>query len=119
MKYIDPEPLDMACARLLEEIARLSSPESETFAPDRMERLAKSLTHQLKAMADIDMHNKHVRAQQATENYLHYEDLPPPPPEDRERLIQRLEILYNRINAATEFSEIPEQPASPSAGTPS
>ena len=34
-----------------------------------------------------------------TPQYTAYEDLPPPSPEDREKLIKRLRDLYDRINA--------------------
>jgi|GEM_PF-4207561 len=116
MKTLNPEPIYCAVERLLDEIecqtiARDDASDAFEFSPDKLDRLAKTLTVQLKALSDLQAYNRKVEDENKSQKYLDYEDLPPPSPEDRDRLIARIRLLYNRVNAEEEISEIDEDPS--------
>lgn len=115
MTAINPDPINMAVARLLEDIEILSA-SAEGYAPEKMERMARALSAQLKAIAEIETHNRRIVQQDEEKNYLAYEDLPPPSPEDRDRILARVRLLYDRVTAGDDVSDISANPASPSAG---
>lgn len=104
MKLIDPEPLTLSVERLLIAIEDLSG-DTKTIAPDKLERHARAISIHLKAISDISAHNARIQSEQASQKYLSYEDLPPPPPEDRARIIARLQALYDHVNAGGDVGE--------------
>lgn len=116
MKFIDPEPLDMAAQRILVEIENLSA-DAGDFTPDKLDRMARALTAQLKAIADIETHNGRVQKQDEEKNYLSYDDLPPPSPEERKRIIARVRLLYDRVTVGDGTSDISEHASRSPAGT--
>ena len=116
MNYIDPEPLDHAITRTLARIDEISS-DPENLSPDKLERLSRAISLQIKAIVDIEAHNDRARKQAEEKTYLNYEDLPPPSPKDRDKLLQRIQLLYDRVNAAGKVSPISGEPAEPSGRT--
>jgi len=117
VKYIDPDPLDDAVERLLAEMQALSR-DPECVVPDKLERLAKAVSIHLKAINDVNAHNGRVAKADEDKKYLSYEDLPPPTPEERARLIDRVQLLYDRVNAGQPVSDLPENDPGPSSGAP-
>ena len=85
---------------LLAEMARLTQ-EAESGAdvkPAEFERLAKAISTHLKAVDDIQAHHDRLETQDKLLNFTAYEDLPPPSPEERARMIKRLQKLYASID---------------------
>ncbi len=113
MTPLDPHPLNQAISYLLREIDRLSTLEISgepqfTLPTEKLERLARALSVKLKTLSEIENYNRKIKDDTLAEKYLDYEDLPPPSPEDRDRLIARIRLLYDRVNAEEEISETPE-----------
>jgi len=115
MNYIDPEPLDHAIAQTLARIDEISS-DPEKLSPDKLERLSRAISLQIKAISDIEAHNERARKQAEEKTYLNYEDLPPPSPKDRDKLLQRIQLLYDRVNAAGKVPAVSGELAGPSGG---
>lgn len=115
MKHIDPDPLDRAIEAMIDAIGRLAQPRIEQGAaeqpqdpPDipveKMERYARAISLQVKAIGDIEKHNQQVAAQTQSETYTSYDDLPPPNPEERARVIARVLALAADIDARAEIA---------------
>ncbi len=75
------------------------------IAPDIFEKKARAISVLLKTNGDIAGHNEAVIQLEDKEKYLSYEDLPPPPPEERDRIITRLVEQFRNIN---DTEKIPE-----------
>ena len=111
MNLISPDPIYRAITCLLSEIERISivdPTETETSTPlpaERLERLAKALSVKLKVLSEIEALNCKVEDQNKSQKYLNYEDLPPPSPEDRKRIIAKIRLLYDRVNAGEEIPD--------------
>lgn len=85
---------------LLAEMGRLTQ-EAEMGSdvkPAEFERLAKAISSHLKAVDDIHAHRTRIETQDKLRNFTAYEDLPPPSPEERARIIKRLQKLYASID---------------------
>lgn len=99
MLYIDPAPLERTITRLITQLETASS-ETDDLLPDAYEKLARAINGQMKALHEIYGHNQRRAAQEKQRDYLNYDELPPPSPEQREQFIERLMHLYNRLNGA-------------------
>jgi len=86
--------------RLLAEMERLTQDVETggTLKPSEFERLAKAISTHLKAVDDVNTHRDRVAKQNKLQAYTAYEDLPPPSPEERVRIIERLQKLYASID---------------------
>ena len=104
MTFIDPAPLERTIAHLLAQLDAVSSGEDEP-APDRYEKLARAISVQMKALQDLYAHNQRCAAQEERSEYLDYDDLPPPNPEQRTQFIERLMLLYDRFNGPSGISQ--------------
>ena len=89
---------------MLAQLDALSLDEGEP-APDRYEKLARAISVQMKAVQDIYAHNQRCAAQEEASEYLDYDDLPPPSPEQRTQFIERLMHLYHKLNGAEDLSQ--------------
>ena len=97
MTIIDPAPLERTIRRLLEQLEADESQLSE-LSPDQYEKLARAINVQMKAVQEIYAHNQRIAAQEKQNEYLNYDDLPPPSPEQQAQFIERLMRLYHRLN---------------------
>ena len=104
MTFIDPAPLERTIAHLLAQLDAVSSGEDEP-APDRYEKLARAISVQMKALQDLYAHNQRCAAQEEASEYLDYDNLPPPSPEQRTQFIERLMYLYHKLNGAEDVSQ--------------
>ena len=102
MSAIDPTPLLQSISHLLRQIETHATDEGEV-EPIIYEKIAKAISFQLKAVQDIDMFNHHRNENEALTKNLNYENLSAPSADERERFIERLTHLYNRINGAAEI----------------
>lgn len=101
-------PLIKALNRHLDEIEQISAHHDDPLEPERHERLARSMLAHIKVLeALMSFNNTQINHDKRTE-YLSYDDLPPPEPEDRDRIIAKIQLLYDRVNAAGEVSDISE-----------
>jgi len=85
---------------LLAEVERLTQEVKAGAAvkPAEFERLAKAISTHLKAVDDVATHRARIAAEERAQQYTDYEDLPPPSPEARARIIKRLQKLYASID---------------------
>ena len=102
MSAIDPTPLLQSITHLLRQIEMRMSDE-EIAEPASYEKIAKAISFQLKAVQDIEMFNHNRSKNETLTKNQDYESLPLPNHDERERLIERLTYLYNRINGETEI----------------
>lgn len=110
MNPISPDPIYHAITCLLSEIEHISildlDPATKASLPaERLERLAKTLSVNLKVLSEIEALNCKVEDKNKSQKYLNYEDLPPPRPEDRAKIIAKIRLLYDRVNAGEEISD--------------
>ena len=75
--------------------------EESRVEPAFYEKIAKAISFQLKAAQDIEMFNQDRQRSEALTKTQDYENLSPPDHEERQRLIEKLTALYNRINGAS------------------
>lgn len=99
MTHISPDPVSRAIERLISEIGIFADDREAEIKPDQLERLARAISVHLKAVQDIDAHNLREAQQDEDKKYTRYEDLPPPNPAERERLISRIRHHYDYVNA--------------------
>ena len=104
MTFIDPAPLQRTIAHLLAQLDAISSSGGEP-APEKHEKLARAINVQMKALQEINAHNQRCAAQEDQSEYLDYDELPPPNPEQRTQFIERLMRLYHRLNESGEISQ--------------
>ena len=102
MSAIDPTPLLQSIAHLLRQI-EMRTTDEEMAEPASYEKIAKAISFQLRAVQDIEMFNQDRSQNEALTKNQDYENLPPPNHDERERLIERLTHLYDRINGASEI----------------
>ena len=113
---IEIAPLERSIMRLIAQIDEMVV-SSESVAPEKIEKLAKSICSQIKALHEIRAYNQdHSESTsfgpQSQKDFTPYEQLPPPTPEEQKEFIERLLLLYNRINEPGPVSEIskPNEP---------
>jgi hypothetical protein len=97
--------MERAIRRIMDTMSVMTDDPEGEVSPERFERFARTISLQIKTMGDITAHNSRVSKSEDKEKYLSYEDLPPPSPEERERIIARLMERYRRVN---DSGEIPE-----------
>lgn len=106
---IDLSPLIFAVENMIEQIGDAAMCKGEERpTPDRLEKMAKSVTAQLKAIADIEQHNLRARQFGLDKEYTRYEDLPPPSPEERSRIAARFKEVVGQLAAGL---DVPDHPA--------
>ena len=89
MTALSSKTLIAAAQRLIAEIGTHAG-NQEALEVQKLEHCARALTAQLKAIQDLDAHNKRQTQHKTGQTYTRYEDLPPLMPEDRDRLKQDL-----------------------------
>lgn len=106
---IDLDPLIAAVERLICDIGQMADSANTDAAdqsldgkaaPERLDKMARAISAQLKAMADIQTHNERAAQTDEDKKYLRYEDLPPPSPADRARFTQRFIDLVGQIETS-------------------
>ena len=102
MSTIDPTPLLQSSLYLLRHIETHAIDEGEV-EPILYEKIARAISVQLKAVQDIDVFNQRRNENESLTKNLNYENLPAPRDDERERFIERLTHLYNRINGTAEI----------------
>ena len=115
MKHIDSDPLRRALAALMREIGCAAddllnlSEHDEQAKPmaniAAVERCAKAVSQCMKTMGEIETHNRQVAANSDSEKYIAYEDLPPPNPSERQRVIERVLALAARFETGAGLSK--------------
>jgi len=108
MKHISPDPLSRAIERLVSEIGIFADDEEADIKPEQLERFARAISVQLKALHDIEDNNLQAAKHDEDKKYLSYEDLPPPNPEERARFRLRLDSLIRQIEAGDEIPDFDE-----------
>ncbi len=108
-KEIDLRPVVFAVENMIEQIGAAAMNEGdERPTPERLEKMAKSVSAQLKAIADIEQHNLRLRQSSQDKEYTRYEDLPPPSPQERARIKARFKDVVNQLIAGL---DVPDHPA--------
>ncbi len=97
MSYISSDPLSRAITRLLEDIDVFVDMGGQDVRPDILDKYARAITSQLKALQEVEAHNTAQRQNDESRTYTAYEDFPAPTPEERERFKQRLEYLISKV----------------------
>ncbi|WP_017930140.1 hypothetical protein [Robiginitomaculum antarcticum] len=95
----DTTAINRAIARLTDTLGQMADDLETEPQPERMDKLARAISAQLKAHADLTVHNDRAAKACEQQKYTAYEDLPPPSPEDRKRFIERLLIIVDKIEA--------------------
>jgi hypothetical protein len=115
MKHIDSDPLHRALSVMAAEIGRLADNFDPAGGLDdkaglnlpvaQLERYARAMAAHIKVIAEIETHNRQVAVNSDSEKYIAYEDLPPPNPDERQRVIQRVLALAARFETGAKLSE--------------
>ena len=92
MTALSSKTLIAAAERLIAEIGTHAG-NQDTLELQKLEHCARALTAQLKAIQDLEAHNKRQTQHKTGQTYTRYEDLPPLKPEDRDRLKEELNNL--------------------------
>lgn len=82
--------ISQAIERLLHDIGLQTEPSVEALDLPRLEKTARALCGQLKALENLAAYNAQCAATAHQQSYTSYEDLPPLSPEDRDRFEQKL-----------------------------
>lgn len=91
------DSIDRGIVRLIDTLGQMVDDIDADLAPERMDKLARAITAQLKARTEVIESNAKAARSAQQENYTAYEDIPPPSPADRERLRERLRHLIDKI----------------------
>lgn len=115
MKHIDSTPLHRALSVMAAEIGRITDSFDPAGGLDdkaglnlpvaQLERYARAMAAHIKVIAEIEAHNRQVAANSDSEKYTAYEDLPPPNPDERQRVIQRVLALAARFETGAGLSK--------------
>ena len=97
MPHISSAPLTRTITRLIYEVDALVDEGCEDVRPEILDKYARAITSQLKALQEIDAHNRAQDKNEQSRTYTAYEDFPAPTPQERERFKQRLESLIAKI----------------------
>jgi len=89
MTELSTDTLIQAVNRLMVDIG-INAESEEPAAVQRLDQCAKALCTQLKAIQDLEAHNLRCQSAEADQKFTRYEDLPPLPVKDRERLEREL-----------------------------
>lgn len=89
MTELSSKTLIAAAERFLTEIGEHAD-NQDSLDLERVEHCARALCAQLKAVQELDAHNRRQAQLETGQTYTRYEDLPPLMPEDRDRLKQDL-----------------------------
>ena len=97
---ISEKILQLGLKTLLDEMERLSQEAKAdgVVKTVEFERLAKAISTHLKTIDDVNAHQDRAAAAAKLQQYTAYEDLPPPSPAERARIIKRLQKLYASID---------------------
>ena len=87
------ETLLAQMARLTQEVENGTDVKSAEF-----ERLARAISAHLKAVDDVAAHQDRAASKAKSRAHTAYEDFPPPTPQERARIIKRLQKLYASID---------------------
>lgn len=107
MPIISSDSLNHAVTRLIEKTDFIVAEEIADLKVDQLEKTARAISVQLKALHEIEQHNQHLAQQADNKKYLSYEDLPPPTPEERARFRDRLERLIAKIEIKEPMPDAP------------
>ena len=102
MTALSSETLITAAERLITEIGTHAG-NKEALDLQKLEHCARALTAQLKAIQDLDAHNKRQTQHKIGQTYTRYEDLPPPSPAEQDRFYARLKSAIHRIENGPEI----------------
>lgn len=89
MQQIPTDTLIEAALRLMKDIGTHAQTEEASAVQD-LDQCARTLCMQLKAIQDLEAYNLRCQSAETDQKYTRYEDLPPLPVEDRERLEREL-----------------------------
>ena len=102
MTALSSETLITAAERLIAEIGTHAG-NQELLELQKLEHCARALTAQLKAIQDLEAHNKRQTQHKTGQTYTRYEDLPPPSPAEQDRFYARLKSAIHRIENGPEI----------------
>ncbi len=105
MPHISSAPLTRAITRLIYEVDALVDESCENVRPEILDKYARAITSQLKALQEIESHNRAQDKNDERRTYTAYEDFPAPTPDERERFKARLEHLISKIEARQKTSK--------------
>ena len=66
--------------------------------PAEFEKLAKAISAHLKTMDDVIAYDRRQRDLDTPKSYTAYADFPPPSPEERAEILERLQKLYAKMD---------------------
>lgn len=89
MQQLSTDTLIEAATRLMKDIGKHAQAK-EASAVQHLDQCAKALCTQLKAIQDLEAHNLRCHSAETDQKFTRYEDLPPLPVKDRERLEREL-----------------------------
>lgn len=101
MSPIDPTPLLQSVSHLLRQVESYTRDE-EIVEPASYEKIAKSISFQLKAVQDIELFNQVQNKTEPLTKNQNYENVSAQSRAERDRLIERLTHLYNHVNGPPE-----------------
>ncbi len=97
MKSFIPDSMTDAVHSLMLGMGELAKEVSGIVDPLPFERSARAISACLKALHDVEEHNRQAAKHLNDIKYTRYEDLPPLSPEDQTRLKGELFELFNKV----------------------